>query len=162
MSSIHHRKCSLAIESTDSRPANNPLNAYLVYKDGQLVPKSNSPESMHLFKSHSLPNLNEDTDQFKRRVSLCDLNNFNDELRNIARRNSSSASSNPTARHLARSSSNLIEQSVSESSPFDEFYLYSFEDAASRQPPGKSNQNFRNHHRRNSIALKFENPKIIG
>ncbi|KAG2735962.1 hypothetical protein G9P44_000052 [Scheffersomyces stipitis] len=155
------RKCSLAIESPDSTSSNNPLNAFLVYQESSNESAiADSTDSVHLMKSHSWPNLNnEDFVVTNRRVSLCDLNNFNDELQHLTRRNSTNSSQAPT--HLAQSTSNLLEDSVE--SPFGDFYSYSFEPRTITTPRArkKSDTSCRNHFRRNSIALKFENPKVI-
>ncbi|KAK6200332.1 uncharacterized protein RJT21DRAFT_114751 [Scheffersomyces amazonensis] len=104
---------------------------------------------------------------FRRRVSLCDLNNFNDELRiiNDSRKSSiesiSSAGSKATA--STKSMSNLLGSRDSLNSSHQHYFNPDFKFNGSRDSNMSiaESKTCRNHHRRNSIALKFENPKVI-
>ncbi|KAK6459922.1 hypothetical protein DFJ63DRAFT_337882 [Scheffersomyces coipomensis] len=97
---------------------------------------------------------------FKRRVSLCDLNNFNDELKiinnNNSRKNSINSINSNNSGNIGLNPNRMFLKNHHTNNYFQNVDF-------SNQSSSNNNHNkiCRNHHRRNSIAIKFENPKII-
>lgn len=153
------RRFSLALEqSPGDETGNKPISAFLIdknyanYENSNPCIKDSVPKNMRLKKSRSAPDINDclgqtcrlksDQDKVfavmpKRRFSICDLNTFDNELsamnhhRNCTRRYFSERSTCPST-------------SISEGK---------YQDAITFFP--------KKHCRRNSVALKFQNPKSI-
>ncbi|RCK57298.1 hypothetical protein Cantr_06494 [Candida viswanathii] len=205
MSKHSSRKCSLAIETPmDESTPNNPLNAFLVYNSNNssnsivmagcsdsisplTPPVSRRNETTYppasspmLPKSSSLPNLqdiNNTTMIGNRRISICDLNNFNGEvyhtrLPHLMYLHLSTSDITKTPRNFIHRAKTI------HGIPTDDDHHHDTATAAEQQQEQQntheedvlspihysenfSHFQFRNHKRRNSVALKFEEPKIL-
>ena len=82
MSVQFNRRCSIGIESPNTQKTNIPLNAFLIYHnhDNQILQYHYPPGKKDTYQVHS-PTMGEIPKHVlhNRRVSICDLNNFDDD-----------------------------------------------------------------------------------
>ncbi|ODV79200.1 uncharacterized protein CANTADRAFT_6365 [Suhomyces tanzawaensis NRRL Y-17324] len=131
----NQRRCSLALESTGNNPG-DPLNAYLVYNT-QLSKCKSVPD---LTKEASVSFNSVDNHHTKRRVSLCDLNNLDQQLETLR-------GSAYTTTAMANSTQCLVNHKSNPRPSYEGHY----------SPP----TGCRRHQRRKSVAMKFENPRVV-
>lgn len=173
---------SVLLTGNDSSDSISPSTPPVSRRDDNeriLIHHGNPPDySPMIQKSSSLPNLqdtgtNVNTTMFgNRRISICDLNNINDEINHqhhnqhhhsqpnnqydsLMYLNLSTTDTPNTPRNLIHRSKTVHELPTNKEQQQ--------EDAL---PPIYFNEqfshfHFRNHKRRNSVALKFEEPKIL-
>ncbi|RCK64551.1 hypothetical protein Cantr_00148 [Candida viswanathii] len=69
------RRCSIGIESPESGRTNTPLNAFLIY--------TTRPQFRYPYDGELSPPLAVNSPPSSRRVSICDLHNFDDDDRQL-------------------------------------------------------------------------------
>lgn len=123
--------------------------------------QSNTSNMEYVHKSNSLPNLNKEeigcnvTRFGNRRISICDLNNFSDEVSHLS-------SNHPGYQNLSTSDLN---EPFHRTNTVSGFMFQAANDIKSTPLVHIDDKlrsfQFRNHRRRNSIALKFDTPKVL-
>lgn len=153
------RRFSLAVEQNDgNEEGNKPITAFLVdtnyanYDNSSPCINKGIPKMQQLKKSRSAPAINEEVERKcrlqseqnkvfavvpKRRFSICDLNTFDDEL--LAIHHHPNYSGRLVREPNTCPATSIVDEKYPNTSPFF---------------PKK-------HCRRNSVAIKFQNPRSI-